>query len=340
MSPSEAAKDASASGRAPTASMGGRPLIQQILGSQPLWVAVAILIICVNIVIREPHFGSAENFYNISRNFSFIGITALGMTVVIIAGGIDLSIGSVMGLVGICCALTLQADYPWYVAVVVGFCAAAGAGAVNGGLIAYIGLPPFVVTLGMLSAARSLAVILSGQRVVSNLGVDGDRFKQFGAGSILGISNPVWFLVGLTIVLTLVMRFTAWGRHVKAIGGNEHAAILTGIPVKRIKFQTYVICALSGGLAAMLTIGWTGSAVNSMGSGYELRAIAATVIGGANLLGGEGSAIGALVGSVLIEVIRNALLMAGVDSNWQGLFVGAFIVFAVVLERVRGKQRE
>ena len=133
---------------------------------------------------------------------------------------------------------------------------------------------------------------------------------------------------------------SGWGRHIFAVGGNEHAANLTGVPVRRIKVQAYVLCSMSAALAAILTVGWSGSANNSLGQSYELLAIASAVIGGANLMGGEGTAFGALIGSALIFVIRNSLLMAGVDSNWQGMFVGCFIILAVVLERMRGKRRE
>ena len=130
---------------------------------------------------------------------------------------------------------------------------------------------------------------------------------------------------------------TAWGRYILAIGGNENAALLTGVPVKRVKVQCYVASGLAAALAAVLNVGWSGSAINALGTGYELLAISAAVIGGANLLGGHGSAYGALIGAALIFVIRNALLMAGVDSNWQGTFVGVFLVAAVYLGKIRAK---
>jgi ribose transport system permease protein len=176
-------------------------------------------------------------------------------------------------------------------------------------------------------------------------------FKFLGGGDNLGldklgvpfpipISNPFLFMVILTVLLALVLRMSTWGRHVFAIGGNEQAANLTGVPVRRVKLQAYVLCSLSAAFAAILSVGWSGSANNSLGQSYELLAIASAVIGGANLMGGEGTAFGALIGSALIFVIRNSLLMAGVDSNWQGMFVGAFIILAVVLERLRGKRRD
>ncbi|MDZ5452045.1 ABC transporter permease [Labrys sp. ZIDIC5] len=317
-----------------------KSLWQSLVSSQAFWVTIALLVICVVMSIREPRFATEDNFYNITRNFAFIGIMALGATAVIVTGGIDLSVGSIMGLVAVVCGLTLEAGYPWYAAVLSGLVAGGIAGAVNGGLIAYVGLSPFVVTLGMLSAARSVAVVLSGNKMLYNFGPGGPTFKTIGAGAIFGIANPVWVLLVLTFALFVVMRMTTWGRHLIAIGGNEQAANLTGVPVKRIKLQAYVVSGVSGAIAAILSVGWAGSAINSLGTGYELRAIASTVIGGANLMGGEGGAFGALIGSALLEVIRNSLLMAGVDSNWQGVFVGSFLVLAVLLERIRGKRRE
>jgi ribose transport system permease protein len=285
------------------------------------------------------------------------------MTPVIITGGIDLSVGSVMGLVAIVCGLVLLKDpipfmpdwwndaawtHTWWMALALGLAAGALVGFINGVLIAYVGLPPFVVTLGMLSIARSVAVVLSGNRMLYNFGPGAPAFKTIGGGESFGLqhflsirlSNPFLILVILSVVLAVALKMSAWGRHIFAIGGNEQAANLTGVPVKRIKIQAYVLCSLSAALAAILSVGWSGSANNSLGQSYELLAIASAVIGGANLMGGEGTAYGAFIGSALIFVIRNSLLMAGVDSNWQGLFVGSFIILAVVLEKIRGKRRE
>ncbi|MDQ0393953.1 ABC transporter permease [Labrys monachus] len=313
---------------------------QHLVSSQAFWVTIALIVICAIMSIREPRFASEDNFYNITRNFAFIGIMALGSTVVIVTGGIDLSVGSIMGLAAVASGLTLEGGYPWYAAVASGLAAGAVAGAVNGTLIAYTGLSSFVVTLGMLSAARSVAVVMSGNRMLYNFGHGGPAFKAIGSGAFLGVANPVWVLIAMTLVLSVVMRMTTWGRHLLAIGGNEQAANLTGVPVKRVKLQAYIFSGLCGAVSAILSVGWAGSAINSLGTGYELRAIASTVIGGANLMGGEGGAFGAFIGSALLEVIRNSLLMAGVDSNWQGVFVGSFLVLAVLLERIRGKRRE
>jgi ribose transport system permease protein len=208
-----------------------------------------------------------------------------------------------------------------------------------------LGLSPFVTTLGMLAIARSVAVVLSGNRMIYKFGPGGPPFKALGSGAwhitpTFALSSPLLFLIVFTFVLGVVYRMTSWGRHVLAIGGNEQAALLTGVPVNRIKVQVYVFSALTAAFAAILSVGWAGSAINALGATYELLAISAAVIGGANLMGGEASAYGAFIGAALIFVIRNSLLMEGVDSNWQGTFVGLFLIGAVYLGKLRGAKRD
>jgi ribose transport system permease protein len=142
-------------------------------------------------------------------------------------------------------------------------------------------------------------------------------------------------LLALTVIVGFMLNNTRWGRHLYAIGGNEQAARLTGVPVNLIKMSAYMLSSFMAGVSAILMVGWLGSVTNGLGLQYELRVIAATVIGGANLMGGEGTAIGAVVGAALVEIIRNSLLLAGVDPYWQGVFIGAFIIFAVLLQRIR-----
>jgi len=315
-------------------------VVQRLLSSQAFWVTVALLAMCGVMAVLQPDaFASTENFYNITRNFAFIGIMALGMTTVIITGGIDLSVGSVMGLAAIVAGLVLQDGGAWWLAMAAGLATGLASGAVNGVLIAWVGLPSFVVTLGTLSVGRSLAVVLSQNKMIYDFGPDADTIFAIGGGQLLGIANPVWVLLALTLLFSAVLHLTRWGRHLYAVGGNEQAALLTGVPVVRVKLAAYIISAMTAALAAVLIIGWQGSAINALGTGYELRVIASTVIGGANLMGGEGGAYGAFIGAALIEVILNSLLMAGVDSNWQGTFVGVFIVLAVLLEKLRGRRR-
>ncbi len=317
---------------------------QKIVASQPFWVTVALLVLVAFMTMLEPSFGTVDNAANVTRNFAPFGIMALGMTVVIITGGIDLSVGSIMGLVAIVAGLFLTWEYPWYVAFFMGLLAGLACGAVNGFFVAYVGMPSFVVTLGMLSIARSLAVVFSGNQMLYKFGPDAPIVKAIGQAKfphqvpgdsipdwIPQFSSHFWVMIVMALVVGYVFNFKAYGRHLMAIGGNENAARLTGVPVDWIKFQAYVFSAFTASIASLLLLGYNGSAINAMGQGYELRVIAATVIGGANLMGGAGTAFGAIVGSAFLEVIRNALLMAGIDSNWQGAFVGAFIILAVLL---------
>jgi ribose transport system permease protein len=316
----------------------------RIMSSQPFWVTIALIVLVVVMTTNEPTFGTTENAANVTRNFAPIGIMAMGMTVVIITGGIDLSVGSVMGLVAIVAGLFLTWHYSWYVAFTMGMVAGLACGAVNGFFVAYVGMPSFVVTLGMLSMARSLAVVFSANQMLYQFGPDAPIVRAIGQAKwpshapagwaphwIPELSSHFWVMVGLALIVGYVFNSKAWGRHLFAIGGNEQAARLTGVPVDWIKFQVYVFSAFTASLASLLLLGYNGSAINAMGQGYELRVIAATVIGGASLMGGSGTAFGALIGSAFLEVIRNALLMAGIDSNWQGAFVGAFIILAVLL---------
>jgi ribose transport system permease protein len=322
-------------------------LFKRTIVSQPFWVTVALLLLIIVMTAFEPSFGTANNVGNVARNFSPFGIMALGMTVVIITGGIDLSVGSVMGLVAIVAGLFLTWEYPWYVAFAMGLLTGLLCGVVNGFFVAYVGMPSFVVTLGMLSFARSLAVVFSANQMLYKFGPDAPIVRAIGQAKwplhapngwaphwIPDLSSHFWVMVLLALFVGFLFNFTAWGRHLFSIGGNEQAARMTGVPVDWVKFQAYVFSALTATIASLLLLGFNGSAINAMGQGYELRVIAATVIGGASLMGGAGTAFGAVVGSAFLEVIRNALLMAGIDSNWQGAFVGAFIVLAVLLGMV------
>jgi ribose transport system permease protein len=210
-------------------------LFERMISMQAFWVTVALIIIIVMMSFLQPKaFASAANFYNITRNFAFIGIMAIGMVAVIITGGIDLSVGSIMGLVGVVCGVLLEAQHAWYVALAAGLLTGMAAGAINGVLIAYVGLSPFVVTLGMLSFARSCAIVLSQNKMIYNFGPSGATFKIIGGGHLFGISNPVWVLIVLTALVSVVLKLTTWGRHLYSIGGNEQAARLTGVPVDRV----------------------------------------------------------------------------------------------------------
>jgi len=308
----------------------------RLFSNQTFWVVIAVVLACLFLSVATDSFATSKNFYNITRNITFTAIIALGMTFVIITGGIDLSVGSVLCLCSMVLAVTMHAGYGIGTGIAVAIITALVIGAFNGILIAYLGFPPFVVTLGMLSIARSLAMVASNNTVVFQFGPDHDKLLSLGGGAwLFGIANPVLYMIVLALITGFVLRWTRFGRHVFAIGGNEHAATLTGVPVKPIKVAVYMICALSAGIAGIIQTGWLGAVTTNIGTGMELQVIAAAVIGGANLAGGAGTAFGALVGAALIEVIRNSLGLLGINAFWQGTFIGAAIILAVLFDRLR-----
>jgi ribose transport system permease protein len=313
-------------------------VLSWILSRQTFWVFMAAVAACIALSLATDTFATERNIFNVTRNFAFVGIIALGMTTVIITGGIDLSVGAVLVLSAMITGMTMAAGYPIWLAIPLALLGSLAVGLFNGIMIAFVGVPPFVVTLGTLSVARSLAMVLSNNKMVYQFGPDHQMLLDLGGGSTLGIPHPVYALAILGILTSLAYRWSRLGRHVFAVGGNEHAAILTGIPVKRVKIIVYMFSALTAGIAGVLEVGWLGGVTTNLGQGMELNVIAAAVIGGANLAGGIGTAFGAIVGAALIEVIRNSLILLGINTFWQGTFVGSFIIIAVLFDRMRASR--
>ena len=337
---------------------------RSIFASQTAYVTFALLLLLVVMHFASPYFFTEGNMQNVAKNFSFIAIATLGVTFVIITGGIDLSVGSMMCFSAMVTSMvmsglstpdmpgasllvhlaadgkTVLANVPGLIMVVsilAGLGAALIVGLVNGFCIAVLGLSPFVTTLGMLSIVRGLAYVISSGRGSFPGGPDAEYFYALTSGTLLGMPAPFIYLVILALLMAVVLNHSAFGRHVFALGGNEKAAELTGIPVVRVKIQVYVICALAAGLQGIIISGWLGSAPANMATSYELNVIAAAVIGGANLAGGIGGPLGAIVGCVLLEVIRNGLVLAQVNSYWQQALVGVIIILAVLVDRIRSR---
>ncbi|PYB72451.1 ABC transporter permease [Rhizobium wuzhouense] len=312
-----------------------RNWLSRIASLQLFWVFLAAILACLALTFLTDAFASERNLFNVARNFAFVGIIAIGMTAVIASGGIDLSVGSSVVLSAMVISVTMAAGAPFLLAAVMALGAALLVGLLNGLLVAYAGMPPFVVTLGTLSAARSLAMVLSDNKMIWDFGPDHNVLIWVGGGSTLGIPHPLYVLAALTLIMSLAFKWTRWGQHLFAIGSSENAALLTGIPVRRMKVSIYMFSAFTAGLAGILMAGWLGSVTTNLGQAMELTVIAAAVIGGANLAGGEGNALGAVVGALLIEVIRNSLILLGISTFWQGMFIGTFIVVAVAFDRIR-----
>lgn len=315
------------------------------LASQTAYVGLALIVLIVVMSFASPNFLSAGNISNITRNFSFIAIATLGITLVIITGGIDLSVGSTMALTATTTSMTMVAlnnagFYPFpgsalIISLVVGLATAGIIGFANGFAIAKLKLSPFVTTLGTLSIVRGLTYVATFGRGTAPAGPDKDLFLVVTSGKLAGMPISFVYLIVAAFAMWVALNHTAWGRHVYAIGGNEAAGKLTGVAVDRVKIQVYVICALAAGFNGIIISGWLGSAPANLATAYELTIIAAAVIGGANLAGGIGGASGAIIGCILIEVIRNGLVLARVDPYWQQTLVGCIIVAAVLVDRFR-----
>jgi ribose transport system permease protein len=312
-----------------------------MVSRQVFWVLMAAIIACIALSLLTNTFATPGNLFNVTRNFAFVGIIAIGMTAVIITGGIDLSVGSTVLVSAIVTSVLMSSGLPLLVAFPLAIAASLFVGFVNGVLIALVGMPPFVVTLGMMSVARSIGMVLSDNKMIYQFGPDQAVLLQIGGGAqiVAGIPvpNPLIVMIVLGLVTSFLLRWTRWGRHLYAIGGNERAAVLTGVPVPLVKISVYMFVAFCAGLTGFLEAGWLGSVTTNLGTGMELTVIAAAVIGGANLMGGSGTAFGAIVGAMLIEVIRNSLILLGISTFWQGTFVGSFIVLAVAFDRLRNK---
>lgn len=325
-----------------------------LVSRQVFWIFLATVLACVAMwILRPDTFAKPTNLFNITRNFSLVAIISLGMTTVIIAGGIDLTVGATLLMSAMVTGVVMAAGVPLWQAALLAVAASLAVGLANGLLIAVAGMPPFVITLGMMSVVRSLALVLSNNKLISNFGPDQQLLYSIGGGwqtldfsflhpilpnaGIFLVPNPVLFMIVVGLITGFLLRWTQWGRWVFAIGGNEKAAILTGVPVRLVKVSVYMYVAFCAGLSGFLEIGWLGTVTANQGFGKELIVIAASVIGGANLVGGIGTAFGAVVGAALIEVIRNSLTLLGINSFWQGTFVGSFIILAVSFDRFRNK---
>jgi len=290
----------------------------------------AILLETIVFTTLTPQFLSFENLVNVALSVAVIGILAVGMTFVILTGGIDLSIGSVVALAGVIAALVTQktefASLGFAAALAVGL----ASGAFNGAIIAYFRMPPFVVTLAVLTIARGLAFIFSGGRSIGNLT---ESFSHFGKSAFLGIPFSVWLMVSMFALGWFLLQHTTFGRYVYAVGGNEEAAFLAGVKTKAVTFRVYLLNGLLVGLAAVALASRLGAGVPNSGLQYELDVIAAVVVGGTSLSGGRGSVVSTLFGAIFIAVLNNGLNLAGIDTYVQKIILGIVILLAVLADK-------
>jgi ribose transport system permease protein len=309
-------------------------------------LALALMIGALSLM--SDRFLTPDNGLNILRQISVNLCLSIGMTLVILSGGIDLSVGSILGFAGAVAAGLLRSgleipatdlvlQFTAVGAVLAGIAVGGALGWCNGFFITRFRLPPFIATLGMLSVARGLTMLWTGGFPITNLGPD---FGFIGTGFVLGVPMPVWIMLVLVGVFIVITRRTPFGRHLYAVGGNERAARLTGLRVKRIKIAVYTVAGALAGVAGLIVTARLDSAQPNAGLTYELDSIAAVVIGGTSLSGGRGSVAGTVLGCLIIGVLNNGLFLLNVSPFWQLVVKGLVILVAVAIDQATVRNRD
>jgi ribose transport system permease protein len=314
-----------------------RPQIEFLRGisMRDAGTMIGLVVILAVFGALVPGFFAERNLINILQQSSINACLALGMTLVIISGGIDLSVGPTAALSAVISASMMVAGVPFPLAIAAGFAIGLACGLVNGVLVAYVGLQPFIVTLGTLSTYRALALIYTGGNPVLGLP---PGFRAIFNGSLFGLPLAVVIVACVAVVTWVVLKKTPFGEYLLAVGGNEEAAYIAGVPIARTKIAAYMISGLLAALAAQILIGRLGAAEPILGNLWELDAIAAAAIGGASLMGGKGSVVGTILGAVILGAMRNGLTLMNVQSFYQLLATGLIILAAMLIDRVtRGR---
>jgi len=284
----------------------------------------------------SPVFLTKENMEALFLGLSVEGLIAIGMVMVMITGGFDLAVGSTLAFTGVVVGILLTAGVPAPIAIVLALTASLAVGLINGGMIAKLGINPFIATLGMMMTLRGLLLVLAGGSTVLNLP---DSFTVIGQGKLLELQYPIWVLLAIMIAMDLLMRNHKFFRQSYYVGGNPKAARLSGINVSRVQIVNYCIVAVLAGIAGLLITARFGASSLTVGTGTELRVITAAIIGGASLNGGEGSVFGAFLGALFMSLVANVLNLLGVDPYWQNLITGLILIGAVLFDVLRQRRR-
>ncbi len=305
----------------------------RVLRQSPIFYPlIGLLAVSIIMVFASDSFLSVANITNIMRQVSIIAIIAAGMTFVILTGGIDLSVGAVMALAGTIAAGLMVAGLNASLALLAGIGVGIGIGVFNGGLVAFAGMPSIIVTLATMGIARGFGLMYSGGYPISGLP---SWIKFFGGGTVLGVQMPILIMLVVYVLAWVLLERTPFGRHVYAIGGNETATRLSGVRVSRTKLFVYVLSGFTASIAAIVLTSRLMSGQPNAGTGFELDAIAAVVLGGTSIAGGRGSVIGTLIGALLLGVLNNGLNMMGVDPYVQNVIKGGIILLAIYIGRER-----
>lgn len=297
---------------------------------------LALVVMVVVLAMISDRFLTTSNIINVLRQISVNAILAFGMTVVIIGAGIDLSVGSLLALVGVLMALMVTSSgLPVWLVLLIALGIGVALGAINGGFVGYAGVAPFIVTLAGLTIFRGAALVATDGRPVSGLP---PIFTTIGYGTFLGLPLPIWIMLAVLLVSYGLLRHTALGRSIYAVGGNPEAARLSGIPVRRVLAFTYAFSGLTTAIAAIVLTGRLNSAQPTAGQAFELDAIAAVVVGGTSLAGGRGGVWGTLVGALIIGVINNGMNLMNVSGFYQQIVKGGVILAALLIDRALARR--
>jgi ribose transport system permease protein len=298
---------------------------------------IVLVLLCTTMTMLSPFFLSISNFLNILLATTTIGVLAIGATLILSSAGLDLSVGSVLGLSGVTGAyLCVEMELPWFMAIIGSLGAGALAGYINGQLITRTRIPAFIVTLGMLGIARGLALIIAPNGgAIYGLP---EQVVYLGQGRPLGVPSPVIILFATALVAHYVLAFSSFGRHALAMGDSDNAARATGIPVEKLRRTLYTVSGLTAGLAGLIFMARVNAGDPTAGYTYELTAITATIIGGTSLFGGKGSILGALVGALIMGVLQNGLNLLAVQSYYQQIAIGAVLIIAVYIDQLQSER--
>jgi ribose transport system permease protein len=302
---------------------------------QRLLPFLTLIVLFVSLAIASPFFLTNTNLSSVVRQTAVINIMALGMTLIIVSGGIDLSVGAILAMGGLLGTMTMEKGYSIWLGVLIGIAAGAFWGLVNGALTTRLKINPFIVTLGTLGIVRGLTLIISNGLPVHQLP---KQFSFLGEGNLLGVPFVLWILVLCATIVHMIMEHTKLGRYAFAIGSNPEAAFYAGIPVAFHTTAVYAIAGMLTGLAGMIEASRLMTGQPTAGQGYELQAIAAVVIGGGSLRGGEGSVIGTLVGAFIMGLLSNGSDLLGISPYLQQAIIGAVIILAVSFDELRKRK--
>lgn len=321
------------SSHAALATHAGRSSVRRLLAAAPGAVYL-LVILCALLAVSRPEFLSAANLTNVALQVAVLVIVALGMTLVILTEGIDLSLGAVLGLAGVVMGLALVGGYPFPLAIAAALAVGVGFGLVNGALIAWAAMPPFIVTLGTLGIAHSLAMVLTQGNSVTGLPA---QVRWFNEGLVLGIPVPLVATACLFLLTYALLYHTRFGRYVFAIGGNRRALALSGVRVQAYLVAVYAFAGAMAAAASFVMTARMNAAHPTIALGLEFDAIAAVVLGGTSFEKGRGGIVGTLAGAAAVGVLRNGLNLLGVSSEWQVAVIGLVIIGGVAFDSIRGR---